>query len=169
MIVVDTSAWIEWIRNSSHPVVARLEHLLEGRGDLAITEVVLMEVLAGAPSGEALARVRSQLIALPILRLEGVADFEQAARVYRACRDAGRTVRNQLDCLIAIPTIRHGASLLQNDRDFETIARHSTLKLEPLDRPSHGPREPGMQERAGRWRTTAPRQRPPRRRKALSH
>ena len=97
---------------------------------VAITETILMEVLAGATAGEALARIRAELIARPILRLEGLADFEEAAQIYRTCRSAGHTLRSQLDCLIAVPVIRHGASLLHNDRDFETIARYSTLKLD---------------------------------------
>lgn len=129
MIVVDTSAWVEHLRGRPHPIAARLKALIEDRADLAITEAILMEVLAGAPSGEALARIRSQLVALPILRLEGLADFEEASLIYRTCRAAGQTLRNQIDCLIAVPTIRHGASLLHSDKDFETIARHTALKL----------------------------------------
>jgi len=89
-----------------------------------------MEVFAGAASAEDLARIRSQLVALPILRLEGLADFEDAALIYRTCRAAGQAIRSHVDCLIAVPVIRHGASLLHNDRDFETIARYRPLKLE---------------------------------------
>ena len=110
-------------------VASRLERLIEVQADVAITETILMEVLAGA-TGEALARIRAELIARPILRLEGLADFEEAAQIYRTCRSEGHTLRSQLDCLIAVPVIRHGASLLHNDRDFETIARYSTLKLD---------------------------------------
>ena len=132
MIVVDTSAWVELFRGRSHPVVATLERLIERRADIAVTEVVLIEAPAGPPSEEARARIRAQLIALPILRLEGLTDFEEAAAVYRRCRAAGRTLRNQIDCLIAVPAIRHGASILHNDRDFETIAHHSDLRVEAL-------------------------------------
>lgn len=158
MIVVDTSAWVELFRRSGHPVAETLKALLDRRADLAITEVVLMEVLAGAPSGPGLIQVRSRLIGLPMLRVEGLADYEEAASIYRACRDGGHTVRSQLDCLIAVPTIRHGASLLHNDRDFETIARHTALRLEPVERGRAG--GPQVRERRGRWgRGSAPRER----------
>ena len=133
MIVVDTSVWIELFRARSHPAVSALEALIDQRADIAITEVILMEVLAGAGDAS-VDKMRSQLVGLPILRLEGLTDFEEAARLYRSCRAAGQTVRNQIDCLIAVPAIRHGASLLHNDRDFDTIARHSALKLEPIGR-----------------------------------
>ncbi len=129
MIVVDTSAWVDFFQGRTSTVASRLERLIEVQADVAITETILMEVLAGA-TGEALARIRAELIARPILRLEGLADFEEAAQIYRTCRSAGHTLRSQLDCLIAVPVIRHGASLLHNDRDFETIARYSTLKLD---------------------------------------
>ena len=129
MIVVDTSAWVDFFQGRTSTVASRLERLIEVQADVAITETILMEVLAGATS-EALARIRAELIARPILRLEGLADFEEAAQIYRTCRSAGHTLRSQLDCLIAVPVIRHGASLLHNDRDFETIARYSTLKLD---------------------------------------
>ena len=134
MIVVDTSVWIELFRGRSHPAAAALEGLIERRADIAITEVILMEALAGAPSVDALTRIRAQLVGLPILRLEGLADFEEAALLYRTCRSAGHTLRNQIDCLIAVPAIHHGASILHNDRDFDTIARHSALTLETVPR-----------------------------------
>jgi hypothetical protein len=133
VIVVDTSVWVDFLRARATPVAARLERLIDEEADLAVTETIFMEVLAGSAPGEALARVRSELIVRPILRLQGLADFEEAAEIYRACRSAGQMLRNQLDCLIAVPVIRHGASLLQNDRDFETIARHTTLKLERVE------------------------------------
>jgi len=129
LIVVDTSAWVDFFQGRTTTVASRLERLIEVQADVAITEMILMEVLAGA-TGEALARIRAELIARPILRLEGLADFEEAAQIYRTCRSEGHTLRSQLDCLIAVPVIRHGASLLHNDRDFETIARYSTLKLD---------------------------------------
>lgn len=94
-----------------------------------MTEVVVLELLAGARSGSPAQRLRSRVLAFPILPLAGLADYEEAALIYRDCRDAGETIRSISDCLIAVPVIRAGASLLHNDVDFEAIARHSTLKL----------------------------------------
>lgn len=165
MIVVDTSAWIELFRKSGHPVAQRLKALLGEKADIAITEVVVVELLAGAPSGPSLMKVSSHLFGLPVLRLEGVADFEEAALIYRRCRDAGHTLRSQLDCLIAVAVIRHGASLLHNDRDFEVIARCTTLKLEPLD-DTGGPQSGGVRERAGRYARRVGQVKAPRRRVA---
>ncbi len=166
MIVVDTSAWVEMIRGRPHPVAATLKALIAARRDLAITDAILMELLAGVTSTEALARVRGQIVGLPILQLEGLADFEEAARIYRSCRAAGYTLRNQIDCLITVLAIRHDATLLHNDHDFDVIARHSALKLQTL-KAADGGRE--VRESQGKWRTRGhPRSRTARRPRSLS-
>jgi predicted nucleic acid-binding protein len=61
--------------------------------------------------------------------LEG---FHSAAELYRACRAGGEAVRELSDCLVAIPTIEANATLLQADPDFEILARHTPLRLEPV-------------------------------------
>lgn len=70
------------------------------------------------------------MTAFPVLALRGLADYEEAASLYRACRSGGETVRKMADCLVAVPAIRAGAKLLQSDRDFEVLARHTALELE---------------------------------------
>jgi predicted nucleic acid-binding protein len=52
--------------------------------------------------------------------------------IYRACRRRGETVHSQIDCLIATVAIRADSSLLHADADFEAIARHTPLRLEPI-------------------------------------
>ena len=87
-----------------------------------------MELLAGSPSGPRLRELRSRLLGFRLLPLEGLADFEEAAVIYRACREGGQTPRSLSDCLIAVPAIRAGASLLHNDRDFIPFEKHLGLK-----------------------------------------
>jgi predicted nucleic acid-binding protein len=91
-----------------------------------------METLAGARSDADLSRLRDLLLALPVLTIEGLRDFEEAALVYRTCRAAGETIRGLTDCLIAVPAIRAGASILHNDADFDAIARHTNLLIHPI-------------------------------------
>jgi predicted nucleic acid-binding protein len=130
LILADTSAWVEFLRGTGHPVHHRLRTLLlEDR--VAITEVVVMELLAGARAGSELRELRSRLVALPILPVEGLVDFEEAALLYRTCREGGETVRDLRDCLIAAVAIREGASVLHNDSDFEVLGRHTGLRIEP--------------------------------------
>ena len=88
-----------------------------------------MELLAGARTGPPVRELRSRLLSFRILPLEGLGDFEDAALIYRACRDAGETLRGMTDCLIAVAVMRAKASLLHADGDFDVIARHTTLKI----------------------------------------
>ncbi len=133
MIVADSSAWIELLRRTGSRVHRTFARLLEQAQDLAVTEVVVMEVLSGARSRRHLGELRATLLDFPVLPLKGVSGFEEAAALYRACHRAGETVRELTDCLVAVPAIEAGATVLAADDDFEKLARHTPLRLEPLD------------------------------------
>jgi len=97
-----------------------------------VTEMVVMELLAGAGGADVRA-LRSRMLAFELLPLRGLRDFEQAALLYRTCRSAGEEVRSLTDCLVAVPAIHAGASVLHSDRDFDAIARHTDLSIHPVD------------------------------------
>lgn len=132
MIVVDTSAWVEFLRATGSPTHAELRRLIKDGADLAVTEIVVMEVLAGAGSRGNLQDLRSRLIAFPVLSLEGLEGYETAAEIYRHCRSVGATIRKLTDCLIAVPAIQAGAAVLHNDSDFDLIAQHTALQTVPV-------------------------------------
>ena len=132
MVVVDSSAWIELLRSTRSAVHLTLRRLVTEGADLALTEMVMLELLSGARTDADARVLRARFGAFPVLPLRGLADFEAAAELYRACRGAGETVRKVTDCLVAVPTIRTGSTLLHADRDFETLARHTPLRLEPV-------------------------------------
>ena len=91
-----------------------------------------MELLSGVRSRHDLIDTRRVLLGLPMLRVGGLDTYERAAEIARRCRAGGETIRRGLDCLVAAVAIREGASVLHADRDFEVIARHRPLRLEPL-------------------------------------
>jgi predicted nucleic acid-binding protein len=134
MIVVDTSAWVELVRATGTPVHRRLRAAVARREPLAVTEVVVGEVLAGARSWHELRELRKMLLALPVLPLNGLADYERAAGLARRCRGEGATLRRGIaDCLVAVPAIAAGAAVLHADRDFDTLARHTRLEVVPVE------------------------------------
>lgn len=130
MILPDSSAWIELLRRTDSAVHRRLRDALEGNEAVVITEPVVMEVLAGATSRLHAKQLRTQLVGFPLASVGGLAGFEEAAALYRACRDAGEQIRRTTDFLIAGAALRAGASVLHLDRDFDTIARRSELRIE---------------------------------------
>jgi predicted nucleic acid-binding protein len=132
VIVADTSAWVEYFRRTGSSVDRRLTELLTTRpDDVAVTEIVVGEMLAGATGKETLS-LRASLLSFQVLPLLGMRDFLLAAALLRRCRDRGEPVRRLADCLVAVPALRAGATLLHADRDFERLARHTPLRLEPL-------------------------------------
>ena len=132
MILVDTSAWVEFLRSSGHPVHLTLARHLHAGSPIVTTEVVVMELLAGTSGKRDHDRLRQRLLALPQVRLRGMPDFEAAAELYRRCRHRGGTVRKLVDCLIAAVAIREDASVLHNDRDFDVLHRLTRLRVEPV-------------------------------------
>ena len=129
MILVDTSAWVEYLRGTKSRVNRQVRVLLESEERLATSEVVVMEVLAGARDVAHGERLRRLLFGCDLLPLTGLSDYEDAASLYRRCRGAGNTIRSLTDCLIAVVAIRNGAEILHADRDFDTIARHAPLQI----------------------------------------
>ena len=134
MTLVDTSAWVEYLRATGSDVHRHVRHLLELDQVLHTTDVVMMEVLAGGRDEEHAMQLRRLLLRCEFVAVEGLGDFEQAATLYRRCRRAGTTVRAINDCLIAAVAIRRGLEVFQADKDFEAIARHSDLRLTSLPR-----------------------------------
>ena len=57
-------------------------------------------------------------------------DFDQAAALYRQCRRRGETVRVLIDCLIGALAIRVDVPVLHCDADFDTLARHTPLRVD---------------------------------------
>jgi predicted nucleic acid-binding protein len=129
MILVDSSAWVEFLRGTGGPAHLRLRSALQGGLELASTDVIVMEILAGARDDADRDRLRRLLYGLEFLAVEGPTDYESAAELYRLCRRGGETPRKLSDCLIAAVAIRNEAALLCEDADFIAIARHTSLQL----------------------------------------
>lgn len=125
MVLIDTSAWIEFLRDTGSSVCAEVDRLLSS--DFAITDPVLMEVLAGARDERHLRELRG-LLGLARMTHAQPGDFDEAAQLFRVCRRGGRTVRRLIDCLIAAVAIRDGIPILHADNDFKVLARFTQLK-----------------------------------------
>jgi predicted nucleic acid-binding protein len=129
VIVVDTSVWIDVLGGRRTRKALRCIELIEGGQPVALTDVILTEVLQGLRSDDDAQLVERHLRAFPILRLEDLGDFALAASLYRAARGQGVTVRKTLDCLIAAPCVRTGAPLLHADADFDRLASCTPLRI----------------------------------------
>jgi len=126
VVLIDTSAWVEFLRDTGSMVCARVDDLLDD--EIAVCDPIRMEVLAGARDELHLHSLR-RLLARATLLPTDPAHFEEAAALFRRCRQEGETVRRLMDCLIAAVAIRSGAPVLHRDGDFDVLARHTELEI----------------------------------------
>lgn len=130
MILADTSAWVEYDRATGSTVDQRLAALIVADGPLAVTEPVVMEVLAGARNDAREDDLRRLLSRFGLLRFDASTDFDAATRIYRRCRQAGITPRGMVDCMIVAVAWRLGAALLSYDVDLVRVARILGIELD---------------------------------------
>lgn len=129
MVVVDTSVWVDVLNENDTPEAALCVQLLKDGAPVALTDVILTEILQGLRTDAEARQVEEHLRAFPILRLDSVDDFSLAASLYRQARRAGITIRKTLDCLIAAPCVREGIPILHADADFDRLASCTRLKI----------------------------------------
>ncbi len=130
MILVDTSAWVEFDRATGSRVDARLTELIANTDDVAVTEPVIMELLAGARDDRREDDLRRLVQRFRLLQFDAAIDFDAATRIYRMCRRVGVSPRGMIDCMIAAVALRHGASLLANDADLDRVAAVMGIQMQ---------------------------------------
>jgi len=122
VILADSSAWVEFDRATGSRVDQRMTALITSNGPLALTEPVLMEVLAGARNDRRAVDLRRLLLRCELLAFDAAADFEAAAKIHRRCRSVGVTPRGMVDCMIAAVARRRSVTLLAFDVDLDRVA-----------------------------------------------
>jgi predicted nucleic acid-binding protein len=136
VILADTSAWVEFDRATGSAVDQRLTELIRSAGPLAVTEPVIMEVVAGARTADREADLRRLLLRFDLLGFDLAADFDAAAAIYRRCRREGVTPRGLIDCMIASVARRHQATLLAADADLSRVAGVVGIELDSASLPA---------------------------------
>lgn len=127
MILVDSSVWIDFLKNKDTPQTELLDRLWVSE-QVGLGDLILAEVLRGVPSDRAEQSILRDFARLPVVQ---IADRETAitsSRYYRHLRSLGRTVRGTIDCLIATRCILSGHALLYSDRDFDSFVQHLGLQ-----------------------------------------
>lgn len=129
MILVDTSVWVDFFRGAKSSQRRTLRDLIENEEDLAITEIILTEILQGIKEDKDFRKIKGYLLEFPIYRPKGVETYLKAAQLYRDCRKKGKTVRKTVDCVIAAICMENGLTLLHKDSDFDLIEACAGLKV----------------------------------------
>lgn len=128
ILLVDTSVWIDFFAGRDTQQTRIFKDVVREGADVALTGVILTEILQGVPSDSRFAALRKDLSTFRMLHPASEAAYVQAAKLYRAGRKRGVTIRSLVDCLIAAIAMEHGATVLHKDRDYERISGYAPLK-----------------------------------------
>ena len=128
MVIVDTSAWVEYFRDGEAAVVEKVDRCLK-QDLIAIGDLVYCEVMQGIRTQHQRDEVSALLLALPQYQMVGFHIAERAAHNYRLLRSRGITVRKTIDVIIGTFCAENGLQLMHRDRDFDLMAPHIGLKI----------------------------------------
>ncbi len=128
-LLLDTSSWVEYLRDSGSPSCERVDELIRSSSVLATTDIVIMELLAGAREPDDRKKIWAFLNRCVMLPVRPLFEYEKAAELYLRCRANGFTPANTNDLLVASVAIGKKVPLLAAEADFEQIASVSSLNL----------------------------------------
>ena len=127
MILVDSSVWIDFLRNRPTPQAEWLDRHL-GVESLLVGDLILAEVLQGFKDDKGFAEARRLFGQLEQVALCGAELAVEAARNDRKLRAQGVTVRGTIDAIIATRCLVDDIRLLHSDRDFEPFEKYLGLR-----------------------------------------
>jgi predicted nucleic acid-binding protein len=128
MVIVDTSAWVEYFRGGLPHIVSKVDRCLE-QDLVGIGDLVYCEVMQGIRVARERTEVSALLLALPRFEMVGFGIAEKSASNYRLLRSRGVTVRKTIDVLIGTFCAEHGLQLIHSDSDFDLMAEHIGLEV----------------------------------------
>lgn len=126
---MDSSVWVDFFSSSPGRAGAELRRMIQGSEPLALTGVVVTEVLQGLTRD---ARVIKRFLAqFDMLEPRGFETYRTAAAIFRTARGKGVSLTS-IDTLIAAIALEHSAAVFTLDRDFSRIALITRLVLHPF-------------------------------------
>jgi predicted nucleic acid-binding protein len=116
--LVDTSAWVEYLRSGHNEVAENVESLVLS-DDAAWCDMVMLELWNGARGPEEKRKLAD--LSAAATRLETTAEvWELARRLAARCRDKGHTIP-AADILIAACAAGHAVELEHKDGHFDIL------------------------------------------------
>lgn len=130
MFLIDTSVWIFALKKNFHPFIREKIDKILSESDVAINGIIELELLGGAKTEHEYNRLKSRLDALYYIEA-GKSLWDLSSHLAFDLRKNGANVP-YTDIFIAASAIQEKAILLHADSHFDTIAEHSSLKVESL-------------------------------------
>ena len=126
--IVDTSVWIDYFNDIIDDRTNFADDFIR-KGELFLIPVILQEVLQGIRNEKSFLIIKEAFLQHPFATYNEIETAVEAASLFRFLRSKGATIRKPNDCLIACICIDNNFQLLHNDKDFDNIAKHTSLKI----------------------------------------
>ena len=124
LILVDTSVWIDLLGRK--PTCRIIESQLER---VATCPPIIQEIVQGISDDQIREEIKERFLGLPSIAEKLVTeDYLQAAHLYQLGRKKGYTIRSSVNCLIAALAIKRNIPVWHQDRDYEYIAKYTSLR-----------------------------------------
>ena len=128
MVIVDTSAWIEYFRNGEPSIVDTVDLCLD-RELVAMGDLVYCEIMQGIKTKKEHKQVSKLFLSLSKFDMVGFDIATKSAQNYKLLRSRGLTVRKTIDVIIGTFCAENGFQLIHHDKDFEQMAPHINLEI----------------------------------------
>ena len=126
--IVDTSVWIDYFNGKIDERTNATEKFII-EGELLMLPIILQEVLQGIRSPKDFSIVKNAFLRNTFFNFNTIDMALEAATLFRFLKRNGVTIRKPNDSLIAAICIQNNFSLLHNDKDFNNIAKYTSLKI----------------------------------------
>ncbi len=127
MIFVDSSVWIDYLRDLETEHIRKLDSIL-GKQRVVVGDLVIAEVLQGCNDLKTFNDTVQLFRRSDFVAVGGYHVVLEAARNYIFLRSNGITVRKTIDTLIATRCILNEYELLHNDREFAPFEKYLGLR-----------------------------------------
>src|SRR6185312_9764661 len=91
--------------------------------------LILKKTLQGIKVDKIFALTKELLLSYHYIPIDSVYSAIMAADLYRFLRKKGITINKPNDCLIAAICIDNNIQIFHNDKDFDNIAKYTSLKI----------------------------------------
>ena len=127
LVLVDTSAWIDFFRDSSSPYGVVVDALLQ-EGLVCTTGLVKAEILPGARTKKEFNLLKEYFNALPFLA-DSVDMWDKVIAGQRKLKQKGINGVGIPDLIVAITAMAHDVEVFSKDHHFDSMNEIIGLKL----------------------------------------
>ena len=127
MIVIDTSAWIEYLNDTNHEILKDIEYALDNEL-ICLGDLIYFEILQGIKNKKELNKVKTVFHTLQKDIIGGFEICEKASENYKYLRSLGVTVRKTIVIMIGTFCLEKGYQIIHNDSDFKYMEKYLALK-----------------------------------------